>query len=92
MFAGVYREMRKLGIRSPREVDEMEIWEIADALGVGREDENKPADRHAHLRARARARREGRPEPTFHSDELSSEDDDDGTALMTVLASGSSFG
>lgn len=62
MFAQVYRECQKVGL-TPREVDDMELWEIAVALGADRVDDDKPMDSRALLRARV-AHAEGRgPKP-----------------------------
>lgn len=51
MFANVYRAMRDVGMANPREVDELELWEIAVLIGA---DGYKPPheDKYSHLRAR----------------------------------------
>lgn len=58
MFAGVYRECLKVGL-TPREVDELELWEVAVALGADQAD----ADPHALLRARVAHAQGQAPKP-----------------------------
>jgi hypothetical protein len=101
MFASLYREMAKVGMPNPREVDRLLVWECAVLLGVGEEssDDAMKRDPHAHLRAdlayrQARAAWEAGegppPDPSlkFQWGDATVEEQE----LMSVLASGTSFG
>lgn len=97
MFASLYREMAKVGMPNPRDVDNLYIWECAVLLGVDGQGRGS-TDQYAHLRAdvayrAARAAYENGegppPDPSlkFEWGDATAEERD----LMAVLSSGSSF-
>lgn len=100
MFANVYRAMRDVGMPNPREVDELELWEIAVLIGSDQvETSSGGPDDHAHLHARvayemareAHERGEGpAPDPAekFEWSGPTAEE----MELMAILSSGSSIG
>ena len=68
MFASLYRVMRDIGMPNPRDVDQLELWEIAVLIGA---DDYTPSedDPIAQMRAdmaywQQRAGIEGEYEPT----------------------------
>lgn len=59
MFGSLYFELAKLYGYTPREVDQLEVWEAATLLGADDAEQGKPIDHRELLRRRVESAKTG---------------------------------